>query len=94
MVRGKYAIAWGVPEGQKLIKDAPYSFVRHPSYLGYVLMIVRVTLLWQQWFTLLPWVALYGYYSVSKKEEKPLLRRFGEEYRSYMEKVGAFIPKP
>jgi protein-S-isoprenylcysteine O-methyltransferase Ste14 len=92
-VRGRYAISWGMPEGQKLITDAPYSFVRHPSYLGYMLMIVGITLLWQQWFTLLPWVALYGYYNISKTEEALLLKQFGEEYISYMKKVGAFIPR-
>ncbi len=92
-VRGRYAISWGMPKDQKLITDAPYSIVRHPSYLGYMLMILGVTLFWQRWFTILPWVALYGYYTVSKNEEELLLKQFGEDYRCYMEKVGAFIPK-
>lgn len=92
-VRGRYATSWSMPADQRLIVDPPYSLVRHPSYLAYMLMIIGVTLVWRQWFTLLPWVAIPGYVMVSKREEKLLLDRFGEEYKRYMEQVGAFIPR-
>lgn len=45
-VRGRYAVSWPMPEDQKLVTDPPYSFVRHPSYLAYMLMIIGVTLVW------------------------------------------------
>ena len=93
IVRGKNAVSWAMPEDQRLITDPPYSFVRHPSYLAYMLMIIGITLIWQQWFTLLPWVAIPGYYRVSKHEEVLLVERFREEYRRYQERVGAFIPR-
>ena len=92
-VRGRYAVSWAMPEEQRLIIDPPYSLVRHPSYLGYMLMITGITLVWQKWFTLPPLVAIPGYYMVSKLEEDLLIERFGEEYRRYMERVGAFMPK-
>ena len=71
----------------------PYSVVRHPSYLGYILMIVGMTFIWGNVVTFLPWVAIPGYYLVSIYEEAMLLEQFGEEYRRYMNNVGAFIPK-
>ncbi|MFH1179652.1 MAG: isoprenylcysteine carboxylmethyltransferase family protein [Candidatus Bathyarchaeota archaeon] len=92
-VRGRYAVTWAMSKDQCLITVAPYSLVRHPSYLGYMLMIIGVTLIWQMWFTLFPWVAIPGYVMVSRREEALLLDHFGDEYRRYMEQVGAFIPK-
>jgi protein-S-isoprenylcysteine O-methyltransferase Ste14 len=92
-VRGRNAVSWAMPENQSLVTDPPYSFVRHPSYLAYMLMIIGLSLIWQQWFTLPPWVAIPGYYMVSKREEALLVERFGEEYKRYQERVGAFIPR-
>ena len=92
-VHGRYAVSWAMPEDQKLITAPPYSIVRHPSYLAYMLMIIGVTLVWRQWFTLLPWVAIPGYYLSSKREEEYLIERFGDQYREYMKRVGAFIPR-
>ncbi len=92
-VRGRYAVTWAMSNDQRLITVAPYSIVRHPSYLGYMLMIIGVTLIWQMWFTLFPWVAIPGYVMVSRREEELLLDHFGDEYRLYMEQVGALTPK-
>ncbi len=92
-VRGRHAVTWAMSKDQRLITVAPYSLVRHPSYLGYMLMIIGVTLIWQMWFTLFPLVAIPGYVMVSRREEKLLLDHFGDEYRRYMERVGAFTPK-
>ena len=93
VARGRNAVSWAMPQAQRLITDPPYSLVRHPSYLGYMLMIIGITLVWQRWYTLPPLVAIPGYYMVSKLEEALLIQRFGEEYIEYMERVGAFIPK-
>ncbi|MBD3173118.1 hypothetical protein GF326_11660 [Candidatus Bathyarchaeota archaeon] len=93
MVRGRYSVSWGMSDDHRLITDPPYSIVRHPSYLAYFLMIIGVTLTWRQWYTLLPWVAIPGYYQVSKREEEMLLERFGDQYKRYREKVPGFIPR-
>ncbi len=92
-VRGKNAVSWSMSEGQELVTNGPYAVVRHPSYLAYMLMVIGVTAVWQMWFTLIPWVAIPGYYLVSKKEDALLLQHFDHRYSRYMEQVGAFIPK-
>jgi protein-S-isoprenylcysteine O-methyltransferase Ste14 len=93
IVRGKYSVSWTMQKDHELIKSAPYSLVRHPSYLGYMLMIFGVTLIWRVWFTFFPLIAIPGYYMVSRREEHLLIKQFGNEYREYMKKVGGFIPK-
>lgn len=92
-VRGTHAVSWAMSIDHRVIRAPPYSFVRHPSYLGYMLMIVGMTLMWGNTVTFVPWVAIPGYYLVSIYEESMLLDHFGEEYRRYMDEVGAFIPR-
>ncbi len=92
-VRGYYTTSWSMRDNHKLVTEAPYNIVRHPSYLAYLLMILGVTLVWVYWFTLIPWIAIPGYILVSRREEELLIERFGDQYREYMKHVGAFIPK-
>lgn len=93
-VRGRHAVSWAMPEDHRAIMAPPYSLVRHPSYLGYMLMIVGMTVSWGNVVTLIPWIAIPGYYFVSLYEESMLIERFGEEYREYMRRVNRFIPRP
>ena len=93
VVRGRYATSWSMSIDHKLITEAPYSLARHPSYLAYMLMIVGVTLVWMRWFTLIPWIAIPGYVLVSRREEELLIERFGDQYKVYMKRVNAFIPR-
>lgn len=92
-VRGKHAVSWAMSDDHRVITDPPYSLVRHPSYLGYILMIIGMTFSWGNVVTLVPWVAIPGYYFVSLYEESMLIERFDEEYREYMKRVNGFIPR-
>jgi len=93
VARGRYAVSWKMPEDQKLVTWGPYCYVRHPSYLGYILMFFGFFSLWPNLFTLIPLVAIPGYYRVALEEERLLIRRFGDEYEKYRKKTGRFIPK-
>jgi protein-S-isoprenylcysteine O-methyltransferase Ste14 len=93
IVRGKYAVSWEMPENQKLVTWGPYSRVRHPSYLGYFLMFFGFLFLWPSMFTLIPLFSIPGYYLVTLKEERLLIKRFGKEYLKYQKRTGRFIPK-
>lgn len=92
-VRGRYATSWVMSNEHKLITAPPYSIVRHPSYLGYMLMILGMTPIWGNIITLIPWIAIPGYYFVSLYEESMLIERFGQEYLDYMKHVNGFIPR-
>jgi len=91
--RGRYATSWSMGSNHKLITRGPYGLVRHPSYLAYFLMIIGVTLVWRRWFTLLPWAAIPGYVVISRIEEEMLVNKFRDQYRDYMNRVGAYTPK-
>jgi len=67
--------------------------VRHPSYLGYFLMFVGLFLLWPNIFMLFPMLAIPGHYQITFEDERLLVQRFGEEYVSYQNRTGRFVPR-
>jgi len=93
VVRGRYSVSWAMPKSQKLVTWGPYRYVRHPSYLGYFIMFFGLFFLWPTSFTLLPIIAIPGYYLVTVQEERLLTQRFGDEYLEYKKKTGRFIPR-
>jgi protein-S-isoprenylcysteine O-methyltransferase Ste14 len=93
IARGRYSVAWAMPEHQKLVTRGPYRYVRHPSYLGYFLMFIGLVLLRPTLPTLFSIVAIPGYYRLTFEEERLLETRFGEEYHKYQKTTGRFIPK-
>ena len=79
---------------ERIITSGVYSFVRHPQYLGGLLVHVGVSLLLSAWYSLLsaPTMAMLVYL-ISRKEEEELFKEFGKEYEDYGKEVPMFIPR-
>ena len=79
--------------GDKLITDGVYGVVRHPQYLGFILITTGMLIHWPTLLTLVMFPILVGaYVHLAKKETKELAGRFGEKYQIYRNLVPAFIP--
>lgn len=78
----------------KLVTTGVYSYVRHPQYLGILLLTFGINFLWPTFSTLVLWPILaLLYYKLAKEEEKLLEEKFGEEYKEYKRNVPMFIPR-
>ncbi len=79
-------------EGE-LVKEGIYSRIRHPQYLGILLIASGFLIQWPSLTTLFMWpILILAYYKLAMREERELERQFGEEFLEYREKVPAFIP--
>jgi protein-S-isoprenylcysteine O-methyltransferase Ste14 len=68
--------------------------VRHPQYIGFVLIMTGFLLQWPTLVTLLMYpVLVVMYVALARTEEAEMIRQFGDEYRRYRGSVPAFIPK-
>ena len=84
-----------VPKGKsfvhttRVVDSGIYGVIRHPQYLGGILAIfVATLLLYPHWlFAILGIPGAVILYWGTKEEEKRLVERFGNDYRSYMQKV-------
>ncbi|MFW9870440.1 MAG: methyltransferase family protein [Candidatus Thorarchaeota archaeon] len=79
---------------ESVISSGVYARVRHPQYLGAFLSHIGATFLLSGYYSLLvsP-VVLIVNYILCWKEERELIREFGQEYQSYRESVPMLIPK-
>ena len=93
LARGQYATSWAMPEDQKLVTWGPYRYVRHPSYLAYVILFVGLFLILLNLIALVPLIAVPGYLRIATVEEQLLVRRFGEVYIEYRDATGKVFPR-
>jgi protein-S-isoprenylcysteine O-methyltransferase Ste14 len=76
---------------EALVDTGIYAFVRHPLYLGWMLMYLVVFLFNPNW--VLAGIGILGIacvYGFTKQEEQLLIEKFGKSYRHYMQSVPRF----
>jgi len=81
-------------DNHQLITTGPYRWVRHPLYTGGIVFFTALALIMGSWLIAL--AALLGLCLLLlrlPKEEAMLAARFGDAYRTYQQRTGAFIPR-
>ena len=79
-----------------LVKDGAYGIVRHPSFLAGLMIVIISPIIFASkipftLFTVLGVIAVFvALYLQSLSEEKVNIRKWGDEYRRYMEEVPRF----
>ena len=77
-----------------LVTNGPYRWVRHPFYVATALAVAANSVVTANWFLALTGSATIVLIVIrTRTEEAKLIERFGDEYRSYMERTGRFIPR-
>lgn len=81
-------------KSHSLVTRGPYRWVRHPFYSSVTLAVVANALAAANWFLFITGGLFFILIAIrTRKEEQLLLERFGEEYQSYMNTTGRFLPK-
>jgi protein-S-isoprenylcysteine O-methyltransferase Ste14 len=80
-------------QGQ-LVTTGLYAYIRHPQYVGFLLITLGLNVQWLTIITLLLWPILaILYYRLAKSEDKDMEEQFGEEFLKYKRSVPAFVPR-
>ena len=83
-----------VRETPSVIRKGVFGLVRHPIYLSEVLLYLGLFMLNMSLAAGAVWIgATVFLYYLSRYEEKLLLKRFGDGYRTYMREVGMWTPR-
>jgi len=93
-IKGGYSGHVQVTEGQHLVKNGPYRYLRHPGYTGYLLMALGFCLGYSSAIGLaaIPILLLPGLANRMNLEEKLLTATFGDEYRAYITRTKRILP--
>ncbi len=77
-----------------LATGGPYAYVRHPQYVGFVLVLLGFLAQWPTLLTLLMFpVLVFMYMRLARQEEREVRAEFGETYDRYAAEVPAFVPR-
>jgi protein-S-isoprenylcysteine O-methyltransferase Ste14 len=84
-----------VNKNQELATTGPYSYVRHPLYVGNHLIGLGFCLASALWWGLLGWLVLglYFYPQTIRHEDAFLERRFPQEWADWSRHTKALIPR-
>ena len=84
-----------IREKHELIARGIYGVIRHPMYASQWLLVIAQPLLLHNWIAgFLNLVVFIPFYLLRvKAEEQLMIEQFGDQYRAYMQKVGAVFPK-
>ena len=89
--------AWNVlyhaQRNSLLATAGPYARVRHPQYVGFMLILFGFLLQWPTLLTLLMFPFLLIMYArLATTEEQEMRERFGVEYQAYAARTPRFLP--
>jgi protein-S-isoprenylcysteine O-methyltransferase Ste14 len=77
----------------QLATTGPYAYVRHPQYVGFIIIMIGFLLQWPTLLTLIMFPILVTMYvRLAQREEREVQAGFGEEYAHYAAITPAFFP--
>ena len=84
-----------VPEARRLVTGGPYSFSRHPVYLGEIVTAIGINLATAGWLNALVIAYFIGCELLRIRwEEGVLARAFPADYPTYARRVPQYFPNP
>ena len=81
-------------EKHKLIETGLYKFIRHPGYLGQLLIFAGISISLSNWLSILLMLipVTIGYIYRIKVEERFMLEQMREDYLNYQKRTKRIIP--
>ena len=92
------AAAWKVlypaQRTHTLATAGPYTYVRHPQYVAFIVIMFGFLLQWPTLPTLVMFpILVWLYVRLARREEHEALAEFGQDYARYLAETPAFVPR-
>jgi protein-S-isoprenylcysteine O-methyltransferase Ste14 len=81
-------------ENHELIETGLYKKIRHPGYLGQLIIFLGISTCLSNWLSILLMIipVLLGYLNRIKVEEKFMVKQMGQKYIDYQKRTKRLIP--
>ena len=94
LIANAWRVLYEAQRRGELATTGPYAHVRHPQYVGFILVMFGFLLQWPTLLTLVMFpVLVWMYVRLARSEEREAEAEFGETYRAYARRVPAFLPR-
>jgi protein-S-isoprenylcysteine O-methyltransferase Ste14 len=94
LIANAWRVLYKAQQRGELATTGSYAHVRHPQYVGFILIMFGFLLQWPTLLTLVMFpVLVWMYVRLARSEEREAEAEFGETYRAYARRVPAFLPR-
>jgi protein-S-isoprenylcysteine O-methyltransferase Ste14 len=94
LLSSSWRVLYAAQREGRLAVTGPYARIRHPQYVGFVLVMLGFLVQWPTLLTLSMFpVLVWMYVRLARSEERDALARFGADYEDYARHVPAFVPR-
>ena len=93
LISAAWRVLYQAQRHRRLASTGPYAYVRHPQYVGFILVMLGFLFQWPTILTLAMFpVLVWMYVRLARSEERHSLAAFGDDYARYAAEVPEFIP--
>ncbi|MGR3697287.1 MAG: methyltransferase family protein [Roseovarius sp.] len=93
MISAAWRVLYQAQRSGTLATSGPYAKVRHPQYVGFVLVLTGFLFQWPTLLTLAMYpVLIWMYVRLARSEERETRATFGAQFDVYAARVPAFFP--
>ncbi len=94
LIASAWKVLFSAQRADKLATEGAYARIRHPQYLGLILIMVGFLLQWPTFATLAMFpILLVVYRRLAMREEREVRAQFGALYDEYAERTPRFLPR-
>lgn len=94
LISAAWKVLYTAQKTKQVATTGPYAFLRHPQYVGFILIMLGFLFQWPTILTAIMFpILLFMYSRLAKREEKDALAEFGEPYAAYQKNTPAFFPR-
>jgi methanethiol S-methyltransferase len=94
LIANAWRVLYAAQRRGELAMAGAYAHVRHPQYVGFILVMFGFLLQWPTLLTLVMFpVLVWMYVRLARSEEREAEAQFGETYGAYARRVPAFFPR-
>lgn len=92
LISASWKILYQATKRQVIAKTGPYKYIRHPQYVGFLVIILGFLMQWPTLPTLvMAPILTFMYIRLARKEEKEVLLQH-PQYKHYLKITPAFLP--
>ena len=94
LLASAWEVLYAAQRAHRLATTGAYARIRHPQYVGFVLIMFGFLLQWPTLVTLVLFpILVFMYARLGRMEEKDMLAQFGDEYGRYVARTPKYVPR-
>jgi protein-S-isoprenylcysteine O-methyltransferase Ste14 len=94
LIAAAWRVLYTAQARHELATGGPYASIRHPQYVGFILVMLGFLVQWPTILTLAMFpILVWMYVRLARSEEREVAAEFGDAYRRYADRVPAFVPR-